>query len=426
VALYDPEPQHLWNRLHRALWVRAGPDGQEYGHDRLDPLLWMETKYLLEGKSHEQAIAALDDFLASQAEKRVSDPLKRALLQRDLWAVFDWAAAVGANTQEAYLRRPPPPRRELQTRLARIIQRLALTAERIQGLPDNYADAAASRSFAEKHDPDHSQRPFLPADLFQKDGPWVELHDHLTPIAPRHVHDFGARSAFRVFLRLPQGRRATLAYVAKLRDFPRTWVADLSADSDRRIKLKLNPDLPQFPVGTQAALVWQMLLIDKEGRLAATQLTESVQVRVYRAIPSVQPNRYRPDDPPEQDFYEFALSRALLFAGTSGGLRPVRQDDQDFSTQFRVHTFDEFELQNNVPFQNRMGHPLRGCIGCHDRPGIHSFLSYTGTDFPRGLNLPYLDVENGPDWQGWVSAYRKRGHYSWGLLQGLWQDQPQR
>src|SRR5205823_2578127 len=137
----------------------------------------------------------------------------------------------------------------------------------------------------EKHDPGRSERPFLPPDLFRRDGPWVELHDHLTPIAPRHVHDFGARSAFRVFLRLPGGRKATLGYLTKLRDFPRTWVPDLSNDRDRRTKLKLNPDLPQFPVGTQAALVRQMLLIDKGGRLAATHVTESVQFRVYRAIP---------------------------------------------------------------------------------------------------------------------------------------------
>jgi hypothetical protein len=82
VTIYDPDPQHLWNRLHRALWVRIGPDGKEYGNDRLDPLLWSETKYLLEGKSHEQAIAVLDEFLAKQGEKLVKEPLNTtALLQ---------------------------------------------------------------------------------------------------------------------------------------------------------------------------------------------------------------------------------------------------------------------------------------------------------------------------------------------------------
>jgi len=85
VTIYDPDRQHVWNRLHRALWVRSGPDGKEYGHDRLDPLLWMETKHLLEGKSHEQAIAVLDEFLTAHGEKLVNNPLKRAILQRDLW-----------------------------------------------------------------------------------------------------------------------------------------------------------------------------------------------------------------------------------------------------------------------------------------------------------------------------------------------------
>src|SRR4051794_29276803 len=51
VTIYDPDPEHLWNRLHKALWVRTGPDGNEYGHDRLDPLLWMETRHLVEGRS---------------------------------------------------------------------------------------------------------------------------------------------------------------------------------------------------------------------------------------------------------------------------------------------------------------------------------------------------------------------------------------
>jgi hypothetical protein len=131
-------------------------------------------------------------------------------------------------------------------------------------------------------------------------------------------------------------------------------------------------------------------------------------------------------DPSEQDVYEFTLSRELLFAGKAGGMRPLGRDDKDFSTQLLVHTVDEFELQNNVPFENRRGQPLGSCIGCHDAPGIHSFRSYTGTDFPRRLNLPFLDVDNGPDWQGWVSAYNKRQQYSWGLLHGLWESSPQK
>jgi hypothetical protein len=351
VTIYDPDPQHLWNRLHRALWVRAGPDGKEYGHDRLDPLLWPETRHLLEGKSHEQAITVLDEFLAGHGEKLVSDPLKRAILQRDLWAVFDWTAEPDANTRGARLRRQPPPRRALQLRLAQIIQRLALNPEQIRGLPDNYAVAVASRAFAEKYDPDHPERPFLPPDLFQNGGPWVEIQtDNGSRVtASRHVYDFGARSAFRVFLRFPEGRRATVAYFPRLRDFPRPWVFTRK-QGRKQDELVLSPDLPQFPAGTQAALVRQMLLIDREGRIAITRVTESVQLRVFRTTPRPMPEgERRRDTPAEQSFYEFTRSRALLFAGKTGGLRPLGRNDRDFRTHLLVLPLDEFESGDNTP-----------------------------------------------------------------------------
>jgi hypothetical protein len=34
----------------------------------------------------------LDELLHTDAENLIRDPVKRALLQRDLWAVFDWSA----------------------------------------------------------------------------------------------------------------------------------------------------------------------------------------------------------------------------------------------------------------------------------------------------------------------------------------------
>ena len=89
-TLYHVDPEHLWNRLHAALFVRVGPDGQAYGRDRLEPLLWVASKHLLEGPSHKQAVAVLEEFVKTNGEKLVKDPLKRAMLQRDLWLVFNW------------------------------------------------------------------------------------------------------------------------------------------------------------------------------------------------------------------------------------------------------------------------------------------------------------------------------------------------
>ena len=48
-GVYHPDPQHLWNRLHDALFVRVGTDGVEYGRDRIEPLLWRRSTHLLAG-----------------------------------------------------------------------------------------------------------------------------------------------------------------------------------------------------------------------------------------------------------------------------------------------------------------------------------------------------------------------------------------
>ncbi len=77
-------------------------------------------------------------------------------------------------------------------------------------------------------------------------------------------HALWGRSAFRVFLRFSEGRKATVAYFAKLSDFPRPLLL-IREPNRRKETLALSPDLPQFPVGTQTALVRQMLLIDNEG-----------------------------------------------------------------------------------------------------------------------------------------------------------------
>src|SRR5262245_2806815 len=157
-GLYASDPIHLWNRIHRHFHVRVTSDGHEYGFDTLDPLLWRETRYLLDGPSHARAVALLDEFLASHGERLIEDPLKRAVFQRDLWAIFDWLA----NESEIL----PDRRRVLMPQLARVIRRLALTRAQIDRLPDVYQSAADSHAFADRFDPAHPERPFLPPDLF--------------------------------------------------------------------------------------------------------------------------------------------------------------------------------------------------------------------------------------------------------------------
>jgi hypothetical protein len=117
-VLFTPDPRSVANRLYVQLHTRVAPGGKEYGIDSLDPLLWSETNYLLEGKTHREALALADEFLRTHAERQVTDPPRRAILQRDIWAVYDWADPP-VDEQPAH----QAERRELVATLGPIVRR---------------------------------------------------------------------------------------------------------------------------------------------------------------------------------------------------------------------------------------------------------------------------------------------------------------
>jgi hypothetical protein len=388
-TLYDVDPEHLWNRLHAALFVRVGPDGQAYGQDRLEPLLWAGSRHLLEGPSHKQAVALLEEFVKTNGEKLVKDPLKRAMLQRDLWLVFN--SVEGRHI----LGSPPDVVRAAQARLrpplAAVITRVALDPNEIQKLPDNYAGAVASGDFARAFNPNAPNQGYLPLDLFDVDGPWVSIGLPDGPLAPRHRHEevnAFTNSAFLVFLRLPGGRAATLTYLKQLRSF----VGPLAVKAeDNATEYVPNPKLPQFPVGTAVALVRRALLVDSRHRPTATALTESVQLRAYLQVPQAPVTAYDLDlgggrakhrgASSWQAVHEFRLSRSPLFAGRAGGLSSVGRDERDFETGFSSLQYDPFEHEGYRHPDRTFGewhqHPiLQSCISCHGLPGVSSFNSF--------------------------------------------------
>jgi len=408
-AIFDSDPNHSWNRTYGCLFVRQSADGTQYGVDALDPLLWWETRHLLTGDSHRHALACLGEFLRSHAERDVLDPLKRAIFQRDLWAVFDWAAAGGDLPHE---------RRELESRLAQVIRRVALTPQQISALPDTYAAAAASAQFATAYDPQHPRQPFLPPDLFRSDGPWVCLSAHLEE--PTAITHFSGRSRFLVFMRLPEGRDATLAYVRKLRSSPEPPMIRNASG----IEL-LNLALPQFPAGTQVALVRQAILLDAEGNLLPTALTESVQLRVYHAVTPGTPymNYINGPSSHDQDFFEFRMSRPELFAGRNGGLVAVHPGEKEYAT-FQTHGTDAFESKHPLGGQ---GDILMRCLGCHSDSGIHSVQSRLQWMKPSQAAAGQMNHNAHDDpiqWETDVTIARKQREPDFNLLQSLWRAEP--
>jgi hypothetical protein len=388
-SVYDADPEHLWNRLHEALFIRVGPDGRTYGQDRLEPLLWAHSKHLLEERSHKRAAAVLEEFLKDKGEKRIDDPLKRALLQRDLWLVFNWLEGDHDDFKEPALK--PEEARTAKERLRRplaaIIDRLALTSDQLKKLPDNYAAAVASGKFPKKYNTEHPDQPYLPSDLFEADGPWVCVGRTDGITAPEHLHEGRDHrfnnSVFLVFLRLPAGRAATVGYLKRLRSFGPT-----------------DPKLPQLPEGTRFALVRRALLIDTSHRVVPTPLTESVQLRVDR-----------------KSFHEFRLSRSALFAGRAGGLHPLGPDEGDFKTGFDAHPMDEFELrQGEDSFRSRQ-FPVRGtCIACHGE----RFPDFRAGIAQEGDQLHPFPVSEMPNSKVAGAAVKwKEGQPSWTALRKL-------
>jgi hypothetical protein len=422
VAIYDRDPHHLWNRLYATLYVRTGKDGKEYGNDELDPFLWPDSKYLLTEPRFRQVIAVLDEFKGKNGAKPIGDPLKKAMFQRDLWAIFDWLADAEAEHQTE-----KSHRRELRKRLARIIGQVALSAEGIRGLPDNYAVALGGKIFPPKHDPSDPQKAFLPPDLLATDGPWVLLGVRgVLLTAPSHMQFFGGRSAFFVLMNLPQGRKATLDYLQKLRSFPNPLMPRPADRGGPGPPLPiLNPDLPQFPVGTQVALVREMMLIDNQGTITPTRLVEDIQFRVFRDIPTkVNVPLERFDDLySNQDFYEFQLRRKDLFSERAGGLHPVQPQEEESAYHLFLGSLAVVRDPLEAPAAQRSSGRsviLRSCTHCHGGPhvsggpGIHSLRSYR-RDFSQPPDL----VDASRRWEEEAAVRSKRQHYSWGLLQGL-------
>jgi hypothetical protein len=165
-----------------------------------------------------------------------------------------------------------------------------------------------------------------------------------------------------------------------------------------------------------------MVLIDNQGKLTPTHITESVQIRVYRSIPNGT-RRNTEEARTSQKGFEFRLSRRKLFAGEAGGLRPVLSGEKDFEI-FRSHGIDWFEGSGRGSVGQSQFSVLEHCAVCHFAPGIHSVLSYSVQRFEPASLRPYPLTETRIANQEDFTTSWKRRQYEWGLLKGLWQARP--
>lgn len=350
---YASDLNHIWNRLHRQLVERRDANGKTWGCDDLDPLLWQNTKHVLEGSAYQETIRLLDEFTSTHAERLISAPLLRALFQRDLWAVFAW---LGRTTEDH-----PQERAELERRLAVIIKAVALTQSEIQGLPDNYLQLRGLKTSGGLALPDNS-------------GAWLLIgRDDGKPAARFHAIFF-SRSMFLVYLKLPPGDANAGKYIEAMRAYGRQ-----RSKTDDCQQHQCSP--PQFPVGTDVALVRRAIIMDSTGRPVVSPITESVQLRRYISIPAGQRIDY---DGTTQQVAELQLSRAGLPQSTIA-LHQVEKNETHFQV-FMTQGYDAFE--NNEPGSGTPDPVLRACHACHQGTGVISFTTYSRVQAERDLFVP--------------------------------------
>jgi hypothetical protein len=370
-----------WDRKLRAGKLALGPVVKRIeGGDVPLLLAWRKTRHYSEPATCERANKLLDEFLETRGERLIADPLKRAFMQRDLWAVFDHLVGQNiAHFGDADLarRRAPVPdyeidrsdlqrddpaatqRREtLCRKLAVIIQRLALPKSAIETLPDNYAAAIRSGEFAARHDFDCLSN-YLPPGLLTAPNEWVEIDNE--PPSSHHDKREGqlaytswsirGRSYHRIFWRFPEGRQAVEDYLRYLQREGLDW-----EKSVRQGFIALKPDVRQIPVGTETAIVQFMVVLDEELNPVPTRVAELVHVNVYKNVTGA------PDPQTNTGCglicRQYVVRRRLLFDGLKqGGLE--RQPDD--APTYRVL----LDSHRDWGFFGRKRSVVQTCLGCH-------------------------------------------------------------
>ncbi|MFV2066440.1 MAG: hypothetical protein ACC645_05630, partial [Pirellulales bacterium] len=435
LPLYDADPEHLWNRLFALFYIRPSelPARPKYpddstkldewdrklrsgelapgpvvkrieGGDVLGILAWPKTRYFSEPAMFERADRLLDAFLEMHGERLIDDHLKRAFFQRDLWVVFDHL--IGQNIArfgdaDLARRRAEVPDYEIEPeelqfddpeaiqrretlcrKLAVVIRRLALPKPAIEALPDNYAAALRSGVFLAEHDFD-PRRNYLPPGLLTQPDEWVEIdnlpaslhHDAREGQLQHTAWSIRGRSYYRVFLRFPNGRRAVEEYLDYLQRAGVDW-----EKSARHGYIFLKRTVRQIPVGTEAAIVQFLVILDEDLEPVPTRFVELVHLLVFKNVDGT-------DDPGTNtgrglNVARYVVHRRLLFDDLrQGGLERTAADAPTYRVLMTSpRDWGAFGRQQSV---------VQTCLHCHmydrDRVGVHSLNSISCHVPERGM-----------------------------------------
>ena len=394
-AQFDDDPEHLWNRVYRALYERGEGVNRRYCDDELMAFFQGHELCQMDTVTRAKAVAVLDEFIAKDGDRLIEDPVVRAVFQRSLWATLDRSLEHDDSLA-------------LHQRLVAVMRRIALSRREIEQLPDTYRAAVQAGRYATSYSEKTRGQPYLPSDLFESDGPWVLLGSSANPLWPTstmHTVKFQGRATFYVLLRLPAGREATLAFVESLRREARS-----PDEFYRKLEARTKAGELELPVGTQLALVRAMMTVANSPYPYTTPIVETVQIRVL--VPHDTSPQHSGDQTPDEDVYVFRLDQQALRRNVADGLRPVSAQDQVFETWIKPA---------DNPTTERVAQPknvVDQCAVCHGSRHLYAFQSF-GRAAQVGEPLPEL-VPTNIEHTRYTAQHWKTGHRTWGYLLALW------
>jgi hypothetical protein len=385
--IYDESPAHPWNKLRRTFYSHTFSNGEVYEHDAaLDPPWSNWAPFYNDQAFHAQVVAILEEFLAQPEDQlQGQQPLRRAIMVRDLWPVLD------AQTKKHLAKGEDAADRQATLRglLAKAMARLKLSAEEVKQLPDNYQTALEKGLFPTRFDAASPKSHFLPPDLFKAEGAWVPFATDNDQVgAVQHITHSNYRTVFVPMMRAADDRQVTL-------DF-------LSRYTKSRGKIAV-------PDGTVLALVRRTVLPATSGELMVTPLMESLQLIVVN-----QAGDHR---------FKFVLDRAAMLNG-GNGLRPVTEKEPVDAYAFEsggLHPhYPNYDADGERLVFGRYAGPasrgmpsLNNCIACHGKSvGRQLFANTHASSVGRAIPTTFDEQAN-------LILSQKQDSFSWGMYQAL-------